>query len=108
VQVQIHTAPQPVYDATMYQRKKGSSYFEKFFVLQDGIISLSLRDLTLIGCILITASLGYMLYDNCENQYVECSWEKGIPMISGIICLPIYDRVACLLFTPEFIIHPNR
>lgn len=80
----------------MTNNKIYKSYFEKFFVIQDGVISLSLRDMTLVSCIAISASLLVMLYQSCTNQYVECSLDM-LPMISDVICLPYYDRLFCIL-----------
>lgn len=76
--------------------KPYKSYFEKFFVLQDGVISLSLRDMTLFSCIAISASLLGMLYISCTNELVECSLDL-LPMISDVICLPYFDRIFCIL-----------
>mmetsp|Transcript_3550 Transcript_3550/g.2580 ORF Transcript_3550/g.2580 Transcript_3550/m.2580 type:complete len:180 (+) Transcript_3550:12-551(+) len=68
----------------------------KFFLTQEGVISLSLRDLTLIGCLSITVSLLYMLYKACSEDMVDCEYPV-LPMISGVICLPFFDRVFCIL-----------
>jgi len=64
--------------------------------VEDGVISFSLRDMTLVGCIAITTSLLFMLYKGCTEQKVACSWNM-LPMISDVICLPFYDRVFCLI-----------
>ena len=39
-----------------------------------------------------------MLQQSCTYQYVECSRDM-LPMISDVICLPLYDRVFCILAT---------
>ena len=48
-------------------RRKGRSLFEPFFVIQDGVISLSLKSLTVAGCLAISAALLGMLYVQCSN-----------------------------------------
>jgi hypothetical protein len=78
------------------RRKKSRSCFTKFATIEDGVISLSLRDMTLFSCISITAALLYMLYQSCTNEYVDCAYPV-LPMISSVICLPFYDRIFCLL-----------
>ncbi len=78
--------------------RKSTSFFQKFFVIQEGVISLSLRDMTLIATLSITADLLINLYSACNTKQVECDFANGkIPMISGVICLPFWDRIFCLL-----------
>jgi hypothetical protein len=76
------------------------SIFDPFFIVEDGVISFSLRDLTIIGCAAISIGLVTMLYQTCTNGYLgdECdipNWK--LPMVSAVVCLPIYDRIFCLL-----------
>ena len=49
---------------------------------------------------MISASFLSMLYVNCtsEQPYVTCNAEKGLPMVSSLIRLPRWDKVACLTF----------
>ena len=75
--------------------KRYRSIFENLFLIQDGVISISLRNLTLYGCIIITGSLLGMLYMSCSNNYVSCSVDR-LPMISDVIFLPLYDRIFCI------------
>mmetsp|Transcript_3547 Transcript_3547/g.2576 ORF Transcript_3547/g.2576 Transcript_3547/m.2576 type:complete len:121 (-) Transcript_3547:433-795(-) len=79
-------------------KQKSRSCFNPFFYIENGIISLSLRDTTLIGCLLITVSLLYFLYATCTDGTFECSREH-LPWISDTICLPFYDRIFCLFST---------
>jgi hypothetical protein len=78
------------------REKKNRSCFKQFYVIQDGVISLSLRDMTIAGCLAITVALLYMLYAACKDGAVECVYPV-LPMISDVICLPFYDRIFCLL-----------
>jgi hypothetical protein len=48
-------------DQTKQDRLGRKSLFNKFFVAEDGVISLSLRDMTLVGCGSITVALLFML-----------------------------------------------
>ncbi len=41
------------------------SIFAPFFIVEDGVISFSLRDLTIIGCVSISVALLTMLYQTC-------------------------------------------
>lgn len=73
------------------------SAFNKFFVMEDGVISLSLRWMTIIGSGLVvfliagsalaTWYLGMLTYDSTH-------W----PFISDISGLPLFDRMYCLVF----------
>lgn len=76
--------------------KEEESWFEKFFVIDKGVISFSLRDLTLIGCTLLSVSISYMLYEGCSKQMVKCT-EDDLPVISRVLALPFFDRIFCLL-----------
>ena len=41
-----------------------------------------------------------MLYVNCtsEQHYVTSNAEKGLPKVSSLIKLPLWDKVACFTF----------
>jgi len=65
----------------------------------NGIISVSLKFVTLASCVAITAALLLMLKGACEYtepQLFDCA--TRIPMISSVICLPGYSRIISLLF----------
>jgi hypothetical protein len=44
-----------------------------FFVIEDGIISFSLRDLTIVSTIVISTAFLAMLYAACSNDMLKCS-----------------------------------
>ena len=97
-------APQPIQtplpqtQQPVAPRRPAKSLFEPFFVIEDGVISLSLKNLTVIGCLLISGSLLSMLYMTCTNGYLDkLDCTERLPMISDVICLPIYDRIFCIL-----------
>lgn len=73
--------------------------FRSFFVSEEGVISLSLRGLTLISCITITVALLTMLYLYCTNPDKNCEWKRRSPMVSTVIRQPMYDRIWCILST---------
>ena len=77
---------------------KGSSWFSDWFALEDGVISVSLKNLTLVLSIIVTAVLLGMLYQSCTDGSVECN-STVWPMISDIICLHFYDRIFMFLST---------
>lgn len=53
--------------------RKRKSFFEGFYVIQDGVISLSLGAKTVIGCLVMTVSLVWMLFDACEDDtFFDC------------------------------------
>jgi Frag1/DRAM/Sfk1 family len=79
--------------------------FFNFFLVQDGVISFSLRDLTITCTFIISISFLSMLYGACTEGKLECSFEIGnlkIPMISDVVALPFYDRIFILLNTIYF------
>jgi hypothetical protein len=76
---------------------KYRSIFERFYYVEDGVISISLKDMTLVGTLAITGFLLFILYRSCTTL-AECG-EDYVPMVSAIIALPLYDRITCLLFT---------
>ena len=77
-------------------KKREKSIFEPFFVIQDGVISLSVKNMTVIGAVAITVGLLYMLYEACVDGRETCNTQK-IPMISAVICLHPFDRIFCIL-----------
>ena len=88
-------APQPIPPQRTYKVK---SIFSNFFVVEDGVISFSLKDITYIGCILISAVILIELFLACHYGYFECS-RSYLPMISDVIRLPYFDRVFCISAT---------
>ena len=66
-------------------------------MIEDGVISFSLKTLTNVISIAITVMLVYFFVDNWYNQYVPC-FILYPPKISDLICLPIWDRITCLAF----------
>ena len=76
-----------------------------FFLVDDGVISFSLRDLTIVSTVVISIAFLAMLYTACSNEMLQCSFtgEKIIiPTISDVIALPVFDRVFILLNTIYF------
>ena len=63
----------------------------KFFVAEEGVISLSLKDMTLIGSSLCSALLLYMGWHACSTNAVTCTDQKW-PFIADILALHPYDR----------------
>ena len=73
------------------------SLFSSFFVFDDGVISINLRSLTILGSVMIWTFLLYILYETYVNQYLPIDLEHP-PTISALVGLPIWDKVANLLF----------
>ena len=74
------------------------SFFATWFVMEDGVISISLRNLTISCSLLITVTLLLILYASCNDgtgRYV-CTLEKW-PMISDVINQEMYNRTFILL-----------
>jgi len=74
------------------------SFFETWFVMEDGVISVSLRNLTITCSAVITVTLLLILYASCNDgtgDYV-CTLEKW-PMISDVINQEMYNRTFILL-----------
>jgi hypothetical protein len=74
------------------------SYFSEWFVTQDGVISFSLKNMTILFGLGITVTLVAILYASCNDgtgQYV-CTWQEW-PMISDVICQEMYNRTFILL-----------
>jgi len=89
-------APQPI-----DPKVQGNSIFERFFVIQEGVISVQVRSLTVVSCLAITGGLLAMLYVSCDIiPIVECdlwSMPPQLPMVSAVIGYPIFDRIFCLM-----------
>ena len=48
-------------------------YLFNFFIVKDGVISFSLRDLTISSTVIISTSFLAMLYVSCVEEMVECN-----------------------------------
>lgn len=82
------------------------SCFSDFFIHENGVISISLKALTLTGTISVITALLTMLYIACRDTMVapedpsdNCSFKAHHPMVSDVICLPFFDRIWCILTT---------
>ncbi len=62
--IMVPTAPQ----------KRYRSCFSDFFVSENGVISLSLKSLTLVGTLTTTVALFAFLYLACSSGTIECQW----------------------------------
>jgi hypothetical membrane protein len=74
------------------------SFFAKWFVFEDGVISVSLRNLTIVCSLVITTTLLLILFFSCNDgtgRYV-CTFAKW-PMISDVINQEMYNRTFILL-----------
>lgn len=77
----------------------GKSWFKKFFVIEEGVISLSLRELTVLLSMGISATLLIMGYQACTDGTFECNMQT-FPMISDVIISnEMYNRIFILLTT---------
>jgi hypothetical protein len=68
-------------------KKDYKSFFSSWFVVQDGVISLSLRTMTIFFSVLITLTLIAILIASCNDgtgKY-QCTLAEW-PMISDVIC----------------------
>ena len=74
------------------------SIFSKWFVVEEGVISLSLKDFTVLFSLIVTLTLLMMLWQSCQAGNFECTIEKW-PMISDVINQEMYIRVFILLMT---------
>ena len=80
------------------RRYKG--WFAPFFIVENGVVSFSLRDITLVSGLSITVALLWMLYVTCTDGTFECSLTQ-FPMVSNVIGLKMYDRT--FLFMTSFL-----
>lgn len=85
---------------------KPRSCFSGFFTHENGVISLSLKSMTLTGALTSTFALFYMLYIACRDTLIDplnpsdnCSFRWHHPMVSDVICLPFFDWIWCILST---------
>ena len=74
------------------------SFFSKWFVLEDGVISVSLKNLTIVSALSITVALVLMLIASCNDgkgDYI-CTVAEW-PMISDVIAQEMYNRTFILM-----------
>ena len=86
---QPYEAPTPV-------KPQPQSMFNKFFIVEDGVISFSQRNITIISCLVVTSYLLIMGYISCTDGTTTCSLDH-FPMISDLGKLHPYDRIFCLV-----------
>lgn len=74
-----------------------TSYLNKFFVEEEGVISLSLRWITLVGTGL---AIGLVCLSTYICWYLEIITidDTHWPFISDVSGLPLFDRAYCLVF----------
>ena len=77
-----------------------TSRFSLLFVEDEGVISLSLKDLTLICSVSINVTLISMLYVSCSygTEKFECNVER-FPFVSDVIAQETYDRIFLFITT---------
>jgi hypothetical protein len=81
-------------------KKASGSLFASFFVIEEGVISFSLSQLTVFFSVLCTILMLGMLYLSCTNGTFECSREAGLPMISDVIgSTEFFNRIFLLVTT---------
>jgi hypothetical protein len=78
--------------------REGTVCCNRFIVDENGVIGLSLRDLTVFTCIWATVFLTSILYMSCTDGTAVCS-STHLPMISDLIKLHFYDRIFCMTVT---------
>ena len=66
--------------------------------MEDGVISISLKDLSLVMSLLFTVTIIGMGMRVCDRQLLKCDKEQW-PMISDIISLHMFDRVFIFMTT---------
>ena len=73
---------------------------EPWFVTEAGVISLSLRNMTVLMSTFVTVALFSMCYYSCtyEPEYYTCTVQHW-PMISDVINQEMYTRVFILMMT---------
>lgn len=72
--------------------------FNSPFMIKEGVILVSVRFISVISTLAFIVLLTAMGLKACNDGLVTCEGDKW-PMISSVICLPIYSRVSALLFT---------
>ena len=87
------------YSAGLRRNQNGDppSFLNKFFVEEEGVISLSLRWITLVGTALVAALIGGSTYI-CWYLEIVTIDDTHWPFISDISGLPLFDRAYCLVF----------
>lgn len=80
-------------------KKTSASWFSKFFVFEDGVISLSLKVMTIVISLGVSATLLVMGYTACTDGTFTCT-QNTFPAISDvIISKEMYNRIFLLLTT---------
>ena len=74
------------------------STFSKFFIVEDGVISTSLKDQTVLFAVGISIALIAMGTVSCVKGEFECSL-SNFPMVSDVLALHMYDRTFIILTT---------
>jgi hypothetical protein len=80
------------------KRVRSTGCCNKLYIDDDGVVSLSLRDMSIFGCLLVTVFLVYIGYVGCTTGQAVCN-DDHFPMISDFLKMPFYDRIFCLLTT---------
>ena len=65
-------------------------------MIEDGVISFSLKGMSILFSLLISVTLLYMLYASCSDGTFECDL-KDFPMVSNVIALEMNTRIFLLL-----------
>lgn len=74
------------------------SFFSQWFVMEDGVISVSLKNMTILFAMGISVALILMLIASCNDGTgdYKCTLQDW-PMVSDVICQEMYNRVFILL-----------
>lgn len=72
--------------------------FNTPLVVKDGVILVSVRLLSVVSTLAFVLATSGMCVKACWDGLVVCEGDRW-PMISSVICLPVYSRVAALVFT---------
>lgn len=67
-----------------------------FYVIDDGVISLSLKTMTIVYGLAISITLLAELIVTCTDGTFTCTLDE-FPMVSTVIALEMYDRIFILL-----------
>ena len=79
-------------------KPKGNSCLSGFYVIENGVISFSLKSLTTFITMFTSLWLIYIFVANLQGQYLPMSLDKP-RYISELIALPMWDRITCLAWT---------
>lgn len=72
-------------------------WFKPLFIVEEGAISVSLRNLTVFFCLAISATLMAMCYTTCQEGTFNCTLNEW-PMISDVIVADeLYNRIFIFL-----------